>query len=53
MSRLPGVAVIRTEVDFHGKKRRNACHVSVSDPESRLYSKGHGKEARLYFMGMS
>ncbi|MCL1981167.1 MAG: IS5 family transposase [Proteobacteria bacterium] len=39
------------EVDFHGEKRSNATHVSVSDPESQLYKKGEGKEARLYFMG--
>jgi len=39
------------EVDFHGEKRCNATHVSVSDPESRLYRKGAGKEARLYFLG--
>jgi len=39
------------EVDFHGEKRCNATHASVSDPQSRLYRKGKGKEARLYFMG--
>ena len=39
------------EVDFRGEKRCNVTHVSVSDPESQLYRKGEGKEARLYFMG--
>ena len=39
------------EVDFHGHKRRNDTHASVTDPEARLYRKGKGKEARLCFMG--
>ena len=39
-SRLPAA-------DFQG----DAAQVSVSDPESRLYSKGDGKEARLHCMG--
>ena len=39
------------EVDFHGKKRRNDTHASVTDPESRLFRKGKGKEAKLCFMG--
>ena len=39
------------EVDFHGEKRSNAIHVSVTDPEARLYKKGKGKEAKLCFMG--
>ena len=39
------------EVDFHGQKRSNATHVSVTDPEARLYKKGKGKEAKLCFMG--
>jgi len=39
------------EVDFHGKKRRNDTHASVTDPESRLFRKGTGKEAKLCFMG--
>ena len=38
------------EVDFHGEKRSNAIHVSVTDPEARLYKKGKGKEAKLCFM---
>jgi transposase len=38
-------------VDFHGEKRRNDTHRSTSDPDSRLYTKGSGQEAKLYFMG--
>ena len=36
-------------VDFHGQKRGNATHESRTDPEARLYRKGRGKEAKLYF----
>ena len=39
------------EVDFHGQRRRNDTHASVTDPEARLYRKGKGKEAKLCFMG--
>jgi transposase len=39
------------EADFHGKKRSNDTHASTTDPESRLYRKGPGKEAKLCFMG--
>jgi transposase len=38
-------------VDFHGQKRSNETHASVTDPEARLYRKGKGKEAKLCFMG--
>ena len=37
-------------VDFHGERRRNATHASITDPEARLMRKGKGKEARLVFM---
>lgn len=37
--------------DFHGEKRINLTYKSTTDPESRLYKKGKGKEAKLYFMG--
>ncbi len=33
------------------RNRRNDTHTSLTDPESRLYRKGKGKEARLYFIG--
>src|SRR5579875_1677042 len=37
--------------DFHGERRRNETHASTTDPESRLYRKARGREARLCFMG--
>jgi transposase len=36
---------------FHGQKRRNDTHQSTSDPESRLYRKAQGREAKLSYMG--
>ena len=36
-------------VNFRGQKRRNDTHQSTTDPEARLYRKGYGKEAKLYF----
>lgn len=36
-------------IDFKGQKRSNATHQSTTDPESRLYKKGPGKEAKLCF----
>ena len=39
------------EVDFHGKRLKNDTHGSTTDPESRLYRKGKGKEAKLSYMG--
>jgi len=39
------------ERDFHGEPRRNDTHLSTTDPETRLFRKGLGKEARLCFMG--
>jgi transposase len=38
-------------INFHGEKRRNDTHQSTTDPDSRLFTKGSGKEAKLYFMG--
>ena len=38
-------------VDFHGEKRSNETHVSPSDPEAKLYRKGKGQAAKLYYMG--
>ena len=37
--------------NFRGQKRKNDTHVSMTDPEARLYRKGAGKPARLCFMG--
>ena len=39
------------DVDFHGQKRTNETHESRTDPESKLYRKGRGKEAKLSHMG--
>src|ERR1041385_3776159 len=39
------------ERDFHGEPRSNATHASTTDPESKLYKKGKGKEAKLSFIG--
>lgn len=38
-------------INFHGEIRRNDTHQSTTDAEARLYRKGNGKEARLYYMG--
>ena len=38
-------------MNFHGQKRSNETHASVTDPDARLYRKGEGKEARLCYMG--
>jgi len=35
--------------DFKGQQRKNDTHQSRTDPEARLYRKGKGQEARLYF----
>jgi transposase len=39
------------EVNFHGSKRSNETHASLTDPDARLFRKGEGKEARLCYMG--
>lgn len=36
-------------VDFHGEKRCNETHRSITDPEALLMKKGKGKEAKLSF----
>jgi transposase len=38
-------------VDFHGEERSNQTHRSTTDPDSRLMTKGSGREAKLCFMG--
>lgn len=38
-------------VNFRGEPRRNDTHQSTTDPDSVLYRKGSGKEARLYLGG--
>jgi transposase len=37
--------------DFHGGKRSNETHASKTDPESRLYKKSYGQEAKLSYLG--
>lgn len=38
-------------IHFRGEARRNATHRSTTDPESVLYRKANGKEAKLSFGG--
>ena len=38
-------------VDFHGHKRSNKTHASTTDPDSRLYRKSKGTEAKLCYSG--
>ena len=37
--------------NFHGQERKNDTHASTSDPDSRLYRKAAGREAKLCYMG--
>jgi transposase len=37
--------------NFHGQSRKNDTHASVTDPQSRLYRKAAGREAKLCYMG--
>lgn len=37
--------------DFSGTKRSNDTHESKTDPESKLWRKGKGREAKLSYMG--
>lgn len=37
--------------DFRGRKRSNDTHASSTDPDSRLWRKGKGREAKLCLMG--
>ena len=38
-------------VDFHGEKRSNQTHESITDPDALLARKGNGKEAKLSYNG--
>jgi hypothetical protein len=38
-------------LDFHGQARKNDTHQSTTDPDSRLYRKAAGREAKLSYMG--
>jgi transposase len=37
--------------DFRSQKRSNDTHASTTDPDSRLYRKAAGREAKLCYMG--
>ena len=37
--------------NFHGQRRSNETHQSTTDPDSRMFRKGVGKEAKLSYMG--
>jgi transposase len=37
--------------NFHGTKRKNDTHASTTDPQSRLYRKAAGREAKLSYIG--
>ena len=39
------------ERSFHKEKRSNETHESTTDPDARLYKKGHGQPAKLCYMG--
>jgi transposase len=39
------------ERHFHNEKRSNETHASTTDPDAKLYRKGHGQAAKLCYMG--
>lgn len=39
------------EQDFRGEKRTNDTHASTTDPDSRIYKKSRGSEAKLGYLG--
>ena len=39
------------EVDFRGQRRRRETHVSRTDAEAQLYTKGSGQAAKLSYLG--
>src|SRR5882762_11185629 len=47
----PPAAGRNGERDFHGEKRSNETHASVTDPNARLYRKGPGQPAKLAYLG--
>jgi IS5 family transposase len=38
-------------INFHGERRSNATHQSTTDPDSRLFKKTRGTEAKLAYLG--
>lgn len=47
----PSAGGRNAERNFRGEKRSNDTHCSTTDPDSRLFRKGAGKEAKLCYMG--
>ena len=47
--RRPKTKIRATHDDFRGRKELNDTHQSTTDPESVLYRKANGKEAKLCF----
>ena len=45
----PNAGGRNADANFHGTRRSNATHQSVTDPEARLARKGHGKPALLAY----
>ena len=39
------------EVDLRGQRRSRETHVSTTDPQAQLYTKGSGQTAKLSYMG--
>ena len=39
------------EVDFRGQRRSRETHVSSTDPQAQLYTKGSGQTAKLCYLG--
>jgi hypothetical protein len=39
------------EVDFRGERRTNATHVSITDPDARLFTKSSGQTVKLCYLG--
>jgi transposase len=37
--------------NFHGQSRTNDTHASTTDPDAKLYRRGHTHEARLAYLG--
>ena len=38
-------------MDFHGERRSNETHVAPHEPQAKLFRKGKGQPAKLYYMG--
>ena len=38
-------------MNFHGERRSNQTHASTTDPDSRLFKKAKGHEAKLAYLG--